>query len=134
MLEIQSLSPHSFTHETVKQLMELNDEITPPLRDAWLLECGWLARQARIALRNLWDDASYADTKLALLERLFAFTLGYGTETNRDSDRERDYRERYSPAMQLLRHRSAWSSLQEAYDRRDPWPPKDPLGGSSEKA
>ncbi len=65
VLEIQSLAPHSFTPETAKQLMELNEEITPPLRDAWLLECGWLARQTRIALRNLWDDVHLGRCPLA---------------------------------------------------------------------
>jgi ribose transport system permease protein len=65
VLEIQSLAPHSFTPETAKQLMGLNEEITPPLRDAWLLECGWLARQARIALRSLWDDVQLGRCPLA---------------------------------------------------------------------
>jgi ribose/xylose/arabinose/galactoside ABC-type transport system permease subunit len=65
VLEIQSLATHSFTHETIRQLIKLNEEITPPLRDAWLLECGWLARQARIALRNLWDDVQLGRCPLA---------------------------------------------------------------------
>jgi ribose transport system permease protein len=65
VLEIQSLAPHSFTPETVKQLMKLNEEITPPLRDAWLIECGWLARQTRIALHNLWDDIQLGHCPLA---------------------------------------------------------------------
>jgi ribose transport system permease protein len=65
VLEIQSLAPHSFAPETVKQLMRLNEEITPPLRDAWLLECGWLARQTRIALHNLWDDVQLGRCSLA---------------------------------------------------------------------
>jgi len=76
-------------------------------------------------VQNLWDDASCTDAKIALLERLLAFTLDYGTETNGGTDRERDYRERYSPAVQLLRHRSAWSSLEKTYDQSDPWPPKE---------
>jgi ribose transport system permease protein len=65
VIEIQSLAPHSFAPETVKQLMRLNEEITPPLRDAWLLECGWLARQTRIALHNLWDDVQLGRCSLA---------------------------------------------------------------------
>jgi ribose transport system permease protein len=65
VLEIQSLAPHSFTPETAQQLMELNEEITPPLRDAWLLKCGWLARQTRIALRSLWDDVQLGRCPLA---------------------------------------------------------------------
>jgi len=65
VLEIQSLAPHSFTPETARQLMGLNEEITPLLRDAWLLECGWLARQARIALRSLWDDVQLGRCPLA---------------------------------------------------------------------
>jgi ribose transport system permease protein len=65
VLEVQSLATHSFTPETVEQLMKLNEEITLPLRDAWLLECGWLARQARIALHNLWDDVQLSRCPLA---------------------------------------------------------------------
>jgi ribose transport system permease protein len=65
VLEVQSLALHSFTPETVKQMMGLNEEITPPLRDAWLLECGWLARQIRIALHNLWDDVQLGRCSLA---------------------------------------------------------------------
>jgi ribose transport system permease protein len=65
VLEVQSLSPHSFTPEIVKQVMGLNEEIAPPLRDAWLLECGWLARQVRIALHNLWDDIQLGRCSLA---------------------------------------------------------------------
>lgn len=56
VLEVQSLVPHAFSPETVKQLAELIQEASVPWRDAWLLECGWLTRQARDALRYLWDD------------------------------------------------------------------------------
>jgi hypothetical protein len=65
VLEVQSLAPHSFTPETVRQLTELNQEITTPLRDTWLLECGWLARQTRTALRCLWDDVQLGRCALA---------------------------------------------------------------------
>jgi ribose transport system permease protein len=80
VLEVQSLAPHSFTPETVKQMMKLNEEITPPLRDAWLLECGWLARQARIALHNLWDDVQLGRCPLA--EWAFPASLDHSAESN----------------------------------------------------
>jgi ribose transport system permease protein len=65
VIEVQSTAPHSFTPETVRQLAELNQEVTAPLRNAWLLECGWLARQTRAALRNLWDDVQLGRCPLA---------------------------------------------------------------------
>jgi hypothetical protein len=65
VIEVQSLAPHSFTPETARQLMELNEEITPPLRNAWVLKCGWLTRQTRIALRSLWDDVQLGRCSLA---------------------------------------------------------------------
>jgi ribose transport system permease protein len=78
VLEVQSLAPYSFTLETVKQMMQLNEEIAPPLRDAWLLECGWLARQARIALHNLWDDVQLGRCSLA--EWAFPASLDHSAE------------------------------------------------------
>jgi ribose transport system permease protein len=80
VLEVQSLAPHSFTPETVKQMMGLNEEITPPLRDAWLLECGWLARQTRIALHNLWDDVQLGRCPLA--EWVFPASLDHSAESS----------------------------------------------------
>jgi putative methionine-R-sulfoxide reductase with GAF domain len=80
VLEIQSLAPHSFTPETVEQFMNLNEEIAPPLRDAWLIECGWLARQARIALHNLWDDIQLGRCPLA--EWAFPADLNRSAETS----------------------------------------------------
>jgi len=80
VLEVQSLAPHSFTPETVKQMMQLNEEIAPPLRDAWLLECGWLARQARIALHNLWDDVQLGRCSLA--EWAFPASLDHSAESS----------------------------------------------------
>jgi ribose transport system permease protein len=56
VLEVQSLAPYGFSRETVKQLTDLVQTATAPLKDAWLLERGWLAHQARDALRHLWDD------------------------------------------------------------------------------
>jgi len=80
VLEVQSLAPHSFTPETVKRMMGLNEEITPPLRDAWLLECGWLARQTRIALHNLWDDVQLGRCPLA--EWVFPASLDHSAESS----------------------------------------------------
>ncbi|MFL7790572.1 MAG: GAF domain-containing protein [Anaerolineae bacterium] len=80
VIEVQSLSPHSFTPETVKQMMQLSEEIAPPLRDAWLLECGWLARQTRIALHNLWDDVQLGRCSLA--EWAFPASLDRSAESS----------------------------------------------------
>jgi ribose transport system permease protein len=65
VLEVQSAVPHGFSAQAVEQLIELTGEITPALRNAWLLECGWLARQTRDALRHLWDDVYLGRCPLA---------------------------------------------------------------------
>jgi arylsulfatase A-like enzyme len=74
-------------------------------------------------LRNLWEDASYAGTKVELLDRLLSFTLDYQAETDRETDRDLNQRHRFSPVMQLHKHRAAWSALDEVYDGAAPWPP-----------
>ncbi|MBN1995896.1 MAG: GAF domain-containing protein [Anaerolineae bacterium] len=65
VLEVQSLVAHAFGPEAVKRLLELTQEIIAPLRDAWLLECGWLAEQTRNVLRHLWDDVYLGRSPLA---------------------------------------------------------------------
>jgi putative methionine-R-sulfoxide reductase with GAF domain len=65
VLEVQSLAPHGFVPETTKRLTELLQEVIAPLRDAWLLECGWLASQTRNALRHLWDEVYLGRCALA---------------------------------------------------------------------
>jgi ribose transport system permease protein len=65
VLEIQNPVPYGFRPETIQQLIELVQEISEPLRNAWLLECGWLADQTRTALRHLWDDAYLGQCTLA---------------------------------------------------------------------
>ena len=65
VLEVQSLAAHGFGPEAVKRLAELVQEITVPLRNAWLLECGWLADQTRGALRHLWDEVYLGRCALA---------------------------------------------------------------------
>ncbi|MFC1974947.1 GAF domain-containing protein [Chloroflexota bacterium] len=56
VLEVQSPVAHGFGPEAIKRLTALTQEVIGPLRNAWLLECGWLADQTRNALRHLWDD------------------------------------------------------------------------------
>jgi hypothetical protein len=65
VLEVQSLAPHGCGPEAVKRLTELIQEVIDPLRNAWLLECGWLAGQTRNALRHLWDDVYLGQCALA---------------------------------------------------------------------
>jgi ribose transport system permease protein len=65
VIEVQSLASHGFGPEAVKQLTELTQEVIVPLRNAWLLECGWLAGQTRNALRHLWDDVYLGQCPLA---------------------------------------------------------------------
>lgn len=65
VLEIQNPVPYGFTPETVRQLTELIQAVSEPLRNAWLLECGWLASQTRNALRHLWDDVYLGQCALA---------------------------------------------------------------------
>jgi ribose transport system permease protein len=56
VLEVQSPIPDAFRDEAVGILDEVASNVTPMLDDAWLLESGWLTRQARDALKHLWDD------------------------------------------------------------------------------
>jgi ribose transport system permease protein len=65
VLEVQSPVLHGFGPEAVKRLTELIQEAIPPLTNAWLLECGWLAGQTRDALRHLWDDVYLGHCALA---------------------------------------------------------------------
>jgi hypothetical protein len=64
-LEVQSPVAHGFGPEAIKRLTELTQEVIGPLRNAWLLECGWLADQTRNALRHLWDDVYLGRCMLA---------------------------------------------------------------------
>lgn len=65
VLEVQSPIPDAFREEAVGILEEVAAGVTPMLEDAWLLESGWLLRQARDALRHLWDDHYLGRCELA---------------------------------------------------------------------
>ncbi len=65
VVEVQSLVPKGFGADALKRLTALTPEVAIPLDDAWLLERGWLARQARDALRHLWDEVYLGQCALA---------------------------------------------------------------------
>ncbi len=65
VLEVQSPIAHAFVPEAINHLAELMSDFIPPLRNAWLLECDWLAKQTRNALRNLWDTVYLGRCALA---------------------------------------------------------------------
>jgi hypothetical protein len=65
VLEVQSNIAHAFMPETINNLSDLMDDLLPHLRNAWLLECDWLAKQTRNALRNLWDTVYLGRCPLA---------------------------------------------------------------------
>ncbi len=65
VLEVQSRVAHAFPAESVNRLVELTEEIVPRLRNAWLLETGWLNHQTRNALRHLWDTVYLGRCPLA---------------------------------------------------------------------
>lgn len=65
VVEVQSPIAHAFVPEAISHLTELIGDFIPPLRNAWLLECDWLAKQTRNALRNLWDTVYLGRCALA---------------------------------------------------------------------
>jgi ribose transport system permease protein len=65
VLEVQSPIAHAFVPEAITRLTDLMDDLIPHLRNAWLFECDWLARQTRSALRNLWDTVYLGRCPLA---------------------------------------------------------------------
>lgn len=65
VLDVQSPIAHAFVPEAISHLTELMAGLIPPLRNAWLLECDWLAKQTRNALRNLWDTVYLGRCALA---------------------------------------------------------------------
>ncbi len=65
VLELQSPQPAAFKETTLDTLAALTQPIASALEDAWLFESGWLVRQARDALRHLWDDLYLGRTPLA---------------------------------------------------------------------
>ncbi len=65
VIEVQSAVPDAFTDEVVELLQTLGDQMAGVLEDAWLLESGWLVRQARDVLRHLWDDLYLGRSDLA---------------------------------------------------------------------
>ncbi len=56
VLEVQSTAPLGFNESAIQELSRLTADVALPLNNAWLLECGWLSKQIRLALRHLWDD------------------------------------------------------------------------------
>jgi hypothetical protein len=66
VIELQSLGVAVFKDTTIETLEALAFPLAVNLEDAWLFESGWLARQARDALRHLWDNLYLG--RMALVE------------------------------------------------------------------
>jgi ribose transport system permease protein len=84
VLEVQSPIAHAFVPEAISHLTDSISDFITPLRNAWLLECDWLAKQTRNALRNLWDTV-YLD-RCALAEWAFPASFDMVSSVN-TSDR-----------------------------------------------
>ncbi|MFC1451940.1 sulfatase [Verrucomicrobiota bacterium] len=80
--------------------------------------------------RNLWADAAYAGTRMALVERLLGFTMQYRADSDLAADRILGEKLKHTPRYLVHFGRRYWSELKDAYERGSSWPPVDGRRGT----